>query len=138
MQAYLLFHLGDLIKLFSDSRLEKLFDDIADYFSSFTSFEVYNPDQKSFLCISCWKGLYQCLEEASLDSLEYIPNMEKCMEVLFTLLPAPQSVSVVGVNQKDFAQEWSNAVRCLGTARRGWLLDFLQVRLFLCLWFLFL
>ncbi|XP_044502428.1 protein RST1 isoform X3 [Mangifera indica] len=127
LQAYLLFHLGDLIKLFSDSRLEKLFDDIADYFSSFTSFEVYNPDQKSFLRISCWKGLYQCLEEASLDSLEYIPNMEKCMEVLFTLLPAPQSVSVVGVNQKDFAQEWSNAVRCLGTARRGWLLDFLQV-----------
>ncbi|XP_031286525.1 protein RST1-like isoform X1 [Pistacia vera] len=127
LQAFLLFHLADLIKLFSDSRIEKLFDDVADYFSSFTSYQAYNPDKKSFLCISCWKGLYQCLEEASLESLEYISNMEKCMEVLFTLLPPPQSVATIGVNQKDFVQEWSKAVRCLGKARQGWLLDFLQV-----------
>lgn len=135
LQAFLLFHLADLIKLFSDSRLEKLFDDVADYFSSFTSYQAYNPDQKSFLRISCWKGLYQCLEEASLESLEYTSNMEKCMEALFTLLPAPQSVANIGVNQKDFVQEWSKAVRCLGKARQGWLLDFLQVGLFLYLWF---
>lgn len=128
LQASLLFHLADLIKLFSGSRLDKLFDDMANYLSSVTS---YNPDQKMFLRISCWNGLHRCLEEASLDSLEYIPSLEKCMEILFSLLPASQYVAIIGVNQKNLVEEWSAAVRCLGKARQGWLLDFLQVWLFL-------
>ncbi|GAY46821.1 protein RST1 [Citrus sinensis] len=127
LQATLLFHLADLIKLFSGSRLEKLFDDMADYLFSVTSYQVYNPDQKSFLRVSFWNGLHHCLEEASLDSLEHIPNMERCMEVLFALLPALQYAAIIGVNQKNLVEEWSAAVRCLGKARREWVLDFLQV-----------
>lgn len=127
LQATLLFHLADLIKLFSGSRLEKLFDDMADYLFSVTSYQVYNPDQKSFLRVSFWNGLHRCLEEASLDSLEHIPNMERCMEVLFALLPALQYAAIIGVNQKNLVEEWSVAVRCLGKARREWVFDFLQV-----------
>lgn len=118
LQTCLLIHLADLIKVFSGSRIEKLLNDITHYLSSVTS----------ILRISCWKGLYQCLDEASLDSVDYIYHIEKCMEVLFSLLPM-QSVYVMEVDQLSFVEEWSEAIKCLGKARRGWLLDFLQVYL---------
>ncbi|KAE8021495.1 hypothetical protein FH972_007379 [Carpinus fangiana] len=115
LQSYLLVHLADLIKVFSGSRLEKLFNDITLYLSSVTS----------MLRISCWKGLCQCLDEA-LDSVDYTSHIERCMEVLFSLLPALGSATVIEVDQLG-SVEWSEAVRCLGKAQRGWLLDFLQV-----------
>ncbi|XP_021298973.1 protein RST1 isoform X2 [Herrania umbratica] len=126
LQSCLLSHLGDLVKLFSGSRLEKLLADVSNYLSSVTSDQVHDLEQKSSLQICCWKGLYQCLDEASLDSLEYIKNIERCMEVLFSLLPTPQSAAVMEVDQLN-SIEWSEAVRCLAKARHGWLLDFLQV-----------
>ncbi|XVE84015.1 hypothetical protein DITRI_Ditri16bG0134800 [Diplodiscus trichospermus] len=126
LQSCLLSHLADLIKLFSGSRLEKLLDDVSNYLSSVTSDQVHNLEQKRSLRISCWKGLYQCLDEASLDSVEYIKNIERCMEVLFSLLPAPQSPASMEVNHLN-SVEWFEAVRCLAKARQGWLLDFLQV-----------
>ncbi|CAN1347176.1 Protein RST1 [Linum perenne] len=45
-------------------------------------------DQKSFLRVSCWKGICDCLDEASLDSMQCISSIERCMEVLFALLPS--------------------------------------------------
>jgi hypothetical protein len=117
LQSYLLVHLADLIKVFSGSRLEKLFNDITLYLSSVTS----------MLRISCWKGLCQCLDEA-LDSVDYTSHIERCMEVLFSLLPVLGSATVIEVDQLS-SVEWSEAVRCLGKAERGWLLDFLQVYL---------
>lgn len=112
LQSRLLSHLADLVKLFSASRLEKLLDDVADYLSS---------KLQSSLRISCWKGLSQCLDGASLDSLDYIKNAEKCMEVLFSLLPTPQS------DNRLNSEEWSEAVSCLAKARQSWLLHFLQL-----------
>ncbi|XP_022750556.1 protein RST1 isoform X8 [Durio zibethinus] len=126
LQSCLLSHLADLIKLFSGSRLEKLLDDVSNYLSSVTSDQVHDSEQKSSLRISCWKGLYQCLDEASLDTVEYIKNIERCMEMLFSLLPTPQSPAFMEVNQLN-SVEWSEAVRCLAKGRQGWLLDFLQV-----------
>lgn len=126
LQSCLLNHLADLIKLFSGSRLEKLLDDVSNYFSSLTTDQVLKSEERSSLRSSCWKGLNQCLDEASLDSLEYIKNIERCMEVLFSLLPLPQAPVIVQVNQLD-SVEWSEAVRCLAKARPGWLLDFLHV-----------
>ncbi|GAV70241.1 DUF3730 domain-containing protein [Cephalotus follicularis] len=123
LQACLLSHLADLMKLFSGSRLEKLLDDMANYLCAITSDQAYNSEMKSLLRISCWNGLYKSLDEASVDSLEYISNVERCMEVLFSLLP----VSVKGVDQLNLGEELSEAVKCLGKARRGWLLDTLQV-----------
>ncbi|KAK4603584.1 hypothetical protein RGQ29_012198 [Quercus rubra] len=116
LQTCLLIHLADLIKVFSGSRIEKLLNDITYYLSSVTS----------ILQISCWKGLYQCLDEASLDSVDYIFHIEKCMEVLFSLLPM-QSASIMEVDQPSSVEEWSEAIKCLGKARRVWLLDILQV-----------
>lgn len=130
LQSCVLDHLGDLIKVFSSSRLEKLFDDLCNYFSSATSHQSYDTDEMSLLRISCWKGLYKCLDEASLDSLEYISHIEKCMEVLFSLLPARKLTPVVGVGQLNSLEEWSEAVTCLGKARKRWLLDFLQVSVY--------
>lgn len=119
LQSYLLVHLADLVKVFSGSRLEKLFNDITLYLSSVTS----------MLRISCWKGLYQCLDEASLDSVDYTSHIERCMKVLFSLLPVLGSTTIIEVDQLSSVEEWSEAVRCLGKAQRGWLLDFLQVYL---------
>lgn len=125
LQSCVLNHLADLIKVFSSSRIEKLFDDLCSYFSSATSRQSYDTDETKLLRISCWKGLYKCLDEASLDSLEYISHIEKCMEVLFSLLPAMQLATVV--DQLNYLKEWSEAVTCLGKARKHWLVDFLQV-----------
>lgn len=125
LQAFLLLHLQELVKLFSGSRLEKLLEDVSSFLSLISSQQ--DPHRKSFLRMSCWKGVYLCLEEGSLDSLGYIQNMEKCMEVLFTLLPALKFSTTTENNQRNTVEEWSNAVACLGKARQDWLLNFLQV-----------
>ncbi|VVA17769.1 PREDICTED: RST1 [Prunus dulcis] len=127
LQSCLLDHLVDLIKVFSGSRLEKVFDDVRSYFSSVTSYQSLGTDETSLLRISCWKGFYQCLDEASLDSLEYICQIEKGMEVLFSLMPAMQLPAIGGGGQLRTVEEWSEAVRCFRKARKSWLLDFLQV-----------
>lgn len=129
LQSYLLSHLGDLIKIFSGSKLEKLFDDITTYLSS-SSYQAYKPGQQSLLRVSCWKGLGNCLDEVSVDSLEYMPNVEKCMEALFSFLPALESGAILEADQVDSKEELSEAVNCLAKARRGWLLDLLQVNKF--------
>ena len=132
LQSHLFSHLGDLIKIFSGSKVEKLFHDITIYLSSsVSSYQVYNPSQQNLLRVSCWKGLGNCLDEVSVDSPEYMPNIEKCMEVLFSLLPALRPGGILGADQVDSKEEWFEAVNCLAKARRGWLLDLLQViRLF--------
>ncbi|PON84247.1 Armadillo-type fold containing protein [Trema orientale] len=127
LQSHLLIHLADLIKVFSGSRLEKLFDDVTMYLSSISSNNVYNTDQKSIVRNSYWKGLSQCLDEASIDSLEYVSHIEKSMEMLFSLLPPLQSDVIIEVGQVNYKEEWSEAVRCLAKARRSWILNFLEV-----------
>ncbi|MCL7043378.1 hypothetical protein MKW94_013584 [Papaver nudicaule] len=122
LQICLLCHLAELIKIFAGSRLEKLFDDLADYFSSVASFPpTYNPHQKSLLRVSFWKGLYVCLNEASNDSPEYVANLERCMALLFGMLP------VLHFSQVNSIKEWSEAVRCLGKTRQSWLMNTLEV-----------
>ncbi|XP_024029477.1 protein RST1 isoform X2 [Morus notabilis] len=93
----------------------------------FTSYQAYDPNQKSMLRKSCWKGLFQCFDEASIDSLEYASHIEKSMEMLFSLLPALQSDFTTGTSQVNYKEEWSDAVRCLAKARRSWLMNFLEV-----------
>ncbi|KAG7985679.1 hypothetical protein I3843_03G038900 [Carya illinoinensis] len=117
LRSCLLIHLADLIKVFSGSRIEKLFNDLT----------YYLPSVTSMLRCSCWKGLYQCLDEASLDSVDYISHIETCMEVLFAQLPVLGAAAIIEVDQLSSVEEWSEAIRCLGKARRVWLLTFLQV-----------
>ncbi|KAI8028996.1 Protein RST1 [Camellia lanceoleosa] len=125
LQSWFLSHLADLIKIFSGSRLEKLFDDVANFLSSLLSGEVCTIEQKSLLRVSCWNGLYPCME-TSLDTREYVSNMENCMEVLFSSLPVLHSDAIPGIQQVH-SVEWSAAVRCLVKARQGWLFTLLQV-----------
>ncbi|KAF8037585.1 hypothetical protein BT93_B0463 [Corymbia citriodora subsp. variegata] len=129
LQCCLLFHLVDLVKVFSSSRREKLLSDIADFLLSLTSNQVYNLDQKILLRISCWKGLRQCLDEALLDSEEYLLGIERCMVVLFSLLPSYHPTSIAEADHVNFTEEWSEAVRCFEKAPRDWLLKFLQLDL---------
>ncbi|KAG6720020.1 hypothetical protein I3842_03G037400 [Carya illinoinensis] len=117
LRSCLLIHLADLIKVFSGSRIEKLFNDLT----------YYLPSVTSMLRCSCWKGLYQCLDEASLDSVDYISHIETCMEVLFAQLPVLGAAAIIEVDQLSSVEEWSEAIRCIGKARRVWLLTFLQV-----------
>ncbi|CAA7046600.1 unnamed protein product [Microthlaspi erraticum] len=125
LQSCLLCHLGDLIRIFSGSRMDKLFDDISCFVISLSSDQVYGCDQKSSLRVSCWKGLSQCLEETSVESSNYITKIEKCIELLFAILPvASQSPKAAETGP---AKEWSEALRCLQKSRRDWLYKFLQV-----------
>ncbi|CAL0332493.1 unnamed protein product [Lupinus luteus] len=123
LQSCLLIHLADLAKVYSSSRLEKLFGDVTNHLSSFTSYD----ESKSLLCISCWKGLYECLHEVSVDTSDHISHVERCMQALFTLLPVTQSSGVVVSGDVSSVEEWSEALKCLGKARQSWLLDFLKV-----------
>lgn len=127
LQSCLLIHLADLVKLFSGSRLEKLFGDVTNHLSSFTSYEDSGTYQKSLLRISCWKGLHECLDEVSVDTSGHISLVERCIQVLFTLLPLMQSSGSVVSGDVSSVEEWSEAVRCLGKAPQSWLLDFLKV-----------
>ncbi|OIW08937.1 hypothetical protein TanjilG_05913 [Lupinus angustifolius] len=123
LQSCLLIHLADLAKVYSSSRLEKLFGDVTNHLSSFTSYD----ELKSLLCISCWKGLYECLHEVSVDTSDHIAHVERCMQALFTLLPVMQSSDVVVSGDVSSIEEWSEAIKCLGKAPQSWLLDFLKV-----------
>ncbi|GMH24227.1 hypothetical protein Nepgr_026070 [Nepenthes gracilis] len=129
LQCCVLHHLSDLIRIFASSRLEKLFNDISVYFASpISAYQTYNLCRKSSLRISCWKGICQCLGDDSLStSSEYISSMEKCMEVLFSLLPEYRTVAMSGQNKVLCTEEWNEATRCLAKARRGLLSDLLQV-----------
>lgn len=127
LQSCLLSHLADMMKIFSGSRVEKLFSDMLNhFFSPASSYHSYNPEQKSVLQISFWKGLRQALDEAATGFPEYVASMEKCMEELFLLLPAFLHVDD-GVEQAKFESEWCEVVRCLEKAPKDWLMDFLQV-----------
>lgn len=127
LQCCLLNHLADLVKVFSSSRLEKLFGDVGYHLSSLNSCEEYETYEKCLLRLSCWKGLYECLYEVSVDKSGHISHVERCMEVLFTLLPVVKSSVSVVSGDTSSVEEWSEAVRCLGKAPQGWLLDFLKV-----------
>ncbi|XP_056169713.1 protein RST1 isoform X2 [Syzygium oleosum] len=129
LQCCLLFRLADLVKAFSSSRREKLLSDIADFLLSLASNQVYNLDQIILLRISCWKGLRQCLDEALLDSEEYLLGIERCMVVLFSLLPSYHPTGITEAEHVNSIEEWSEAVRCFEKAPRDWLLNFLQVDL---------
>ncbi|RDX62949.1 Protein RST1, partial [Mucuna pruriens] len=127
LQSCLLNHLADLVKVYSNSRLEKLFGDVSNHLSSLTSYIESSTYHKSLLCISCWKGLSECLDEVSVDTSGHISHIERCMEVLFTLLPVVQSSGSVVSGDVSSVEEWSEAVRCLRKAPQSWLLDFLKV-----------
>ncbi|XP_020082801.1 protein RST1-like [Ananas comosus] len=123
LQSVVLENLSDLLKLFSGSRLEKLYEDLFEYFSSSTSsYLVYEPEQRSTLRMSIWKGLRKCLTEDFKGS-DGFGNMERCMECLLSLLPISMSDS----RQDGVEEEWSCAINCLGAAPHNWLVDKLQV-----------
>ncbi|XP_022852857.1 protein RST1-like [Olea europaea var. sylvestris] len=127
LQSTMLLHVADLIKIFSSSRLGKLFDDLAAFLPWFASSDQYNQEQKISLRVSCWKGLHLCLNESFLETQDYTPNLENCMEVLFTLLPWSYSADTAGSCKWNSDTEWIEAIRCLRKARQGWLLNLLLI-----------
>ncbi|CAI9111482.1 OLC1v1011710C1 [Oldenlandia corymbosa var. corymbosa] len=122
LQSCFLLHLADLIKIFSGSRLEKLFEDIINFMLWVISSQKYSQEEKSFLRTSCWKGLSFCLGGDSLHVQECVAYMEKCMKVLFDLLPAIDIMEPCS----EISEEFSEAVSCLGKSNQRWLLDLLQ------------
>jgi len=127
LQSTLLYHLSDLLKIFSGSRLDKLSEDLVAYLgSSVCPYLSYDLDQRILLRVSFWKGLRQCLNGTLKESM-YTSKVEKCMECLFC------NLSVLTCDARSEAQvaggieEWSEAIRCLSRAPQGWLMDMLQV-----------
>lgn len=124
LQLCILSHLPNTLKIFSESRLEKLLDDVTNFVQSpFSSDQTYNPEQKSLLRKSFWKGIRICFEEASLDSEKLTVDFENCMEVLFSLLPDGSRLMSRTYEQ----DEWFEAVKCLGKARGECLSQCLQI-----------
>ncbi|XP_019227085.1 PREDICTED: protein RST1 isoform X2 [Nicotiana attenuata] len=124
LQFFLLSHLADLVKIFSGSRVVKLFEDVANLLSTSICSESCDSLEKSSFRISCWRGLKLCLDESSHHTQEYKSSMEKCMELLFTSLP---SAHTEGLCQGKILEEWCEAIRCLEKAQQEWLLDLLKV-----------
>nr|GME01697.1 protein RST1 isoform X2 [Ipomoea batatas] len=102
LQSCILVHLADLTKIFSSSRLVKLFNDVACFLSWLVSSGLYSPQS-------------------------YTSEIENCMKVLFDLLPQFPSAGSRELYQANIIEEWSEAVRCLGKSEQGWLLDLLQI-----------
>ncbi|XP_056699417.1 protein RST1 isoform X3 [Spinacia oleracea] len=126
-QSCLLFRLLDLTRIFSSSRTKLLLEDIYEFLSSpVSSYQNYNIQQKRFLQLSCWKGLSNCLNEASLDTSEYLSGMERCMEILFGLLPA-QPTAAFSKQELMLSLEWNESIVCLGNSKRVWLMDLLRI-----------
>lgn len=126
LKSCLLFHLADLVKVFSGSRIKKLLKDIDDFFSTFAKHEDHINQQQS-LRISCWKGIFQCLQESFMDFLAYESCIKGCMEVLVSLLPSFESEVITEIDWASSENEWSEALRCLAKTPLDWLLKFLQV-----------
>ncbi|WOL02957.1 protein RST1 isoform X1 [Canna indica] len=124
MQKFLLEHLSNICKIFSGQRLEKLFVDLAEYFSDpSSSYLAYGAEKKILLRVAFWKGLHQCFRDDSKE-LIMISNAEKCLASLLSLLPIS---GCSGFSEEGTIGEWSVAIQCLSEAPKDWLLDLLQV-----------
>uniref|UniRef100_A0A0A9DER8 Uncharacterized protein n=1 Tax=Arundo donax TaxID=35708 RepID=A0A0A9DER8_ARUDO len=111
------------MKLFSDSRLEKLFEDLTEYlYSSTLSYLNYSSEQRSVIRMSFWEGIYKCLVEVVSEESGGFSFIKKCIECLLPLL------TLCNDGQPQFMDEWSAAVKCLTNAQKSWLSDILQIR----------
>lgn len=115
LQALLLENLSHLLRLFSGSRLEKLFADLLQFFSL---------ESISVLRRSLWKGLCNCFRENS-DKIKgsSFLHLGKCMECLISHLPGFSGESLTN----KFEHEWAVAIKCLSLAPQNWLIDLLKV-----------
>ncbi|KAF3786721.1 RST1 protein [Nymphaea thermarum] len=129
LQCILLAHLMDMIKIFSSSRMHKLWHDMIEYFTSSVSpYLVYHIHQKSILRMSFWKGLNECFT-ATIDDLSHSSvNLENIMHLLFGLLPEIPYGKVPELVSYAFDQEWSEAIKCLAKAHKGQTMALLQLK----------
>ncbi|KAJ1282422.1 hypothetical protein BS78_03G050600 [Paspalum vaginatum] len=123
VQSILLQHLSHLMKLFSDSRLDKLHEDLTEYlYSSTSSYLNYSSEQRSMIRMSFWEGICMCLVEVVSEESGGFSFIKKCIECLLPLL------TLRGDGQPEFMKEWRAAIMCLTSAQKSWLGDMLQVR----------
>ncbi|GLJ05985.1 hypothetical protein SUGI_0029950 [Cryptomeria japonica] len=136
LQCVLLLHMVDMIRIFSQTRMQKFFSGIMDFFGRQLNFEVIDHDTeinsrlKTSLKITFWKSLHKCLTDLSLPSLEiYSQSIKNCMQSLFQLLPSlPSNFSEMrNTILLNAEEEWSQAIKCLMDAPKEWLLDILQI-----------
>lgn len=121
-QSILLQHLSQLMKLFSDSRLDKLYGDLTEYLYSCTSSYLnYSCEEKSMIRMSFWEGICKCLVEGASEESGDLSFIKKCIECLLPLMILHND------GQPKFMDEWSAAITCLTIAQRSWLGDMLQV-----------
>lgn len=122
VQSVLLQYLSHLMKLFSDSRSKKLYEDLTVYFCSLSSSYLdYSSEQRSMLRMSFWKGICKCLVEVVSEESDSFSYVKKCIECLLPLL------NLCSDGQLEFMNEWSAAIKCLIVAPKSWLGDMLQV-----------
>lgn len=122
VQSVLLQYLSHLMKLFSDSRSKKLYDDLAVYFCSHSSSYLdYSSEQRSMLRMSFWKGICKCLVEVVSEETDSFSYVKKCIECLLPLL------NLCNDGQPELVDEWSAAIKCLIVAQKSWPGDMLQV-----------
>ncbi|KAJ1684988.1 hypothetical protein LUZ63_016378 [Rhynchospora breviuscula] len=115
LQALLLENLSTLLRLFSGSRLEKLFGDLMQFFSL---------ESSSILRRSLWKGLRNYFGENSTKvEGSFLMHLGKCMECLLSHLPGFNGESQITV----FEHELSDAIKCLSLTPQSWLIDLLKV-----------
>ncbi|KAH9602275.1 hypothetical protein KSS87_015436 [Heliosperma pusillum] len=126
MQSCLVFHLPDLMRIFSSSRNQMLLEDMHEFLSSPIYSDQQNTRQKRFLQLAFWKALAKCVNKPSEDTSEYLCGMEKCVDILFKLLPAsPRATSP----KKELMPclLWHESMACLSNTRQACLMSLLQL-----------
>ncbi|KAJ3694479.1 hypothetical protein LUZ60_009959 [Juncus effusus] len=116
LQLFLLESMSQLLRLFSESRLEKLCVDLVQFFS-------LERNENSILRRSLWKGLCGSLRE---NYDEIVSHLEKLMEFMLIQLP-----NLNGDYLRDeFSEnenEWFDVIECLDLASKTWLLNYLKI-----------
>ncbi|XP_074292978.1 protein RST1-like isoform X1 [Silene latifolia] len=126
MQSCLVFHLPDLLRIFSSSRNQMLLEDMHEFLSSPIYSDQQNTRQKRFLQLAFWKALAKCVNKPSEDTFEYLYGMEKCVEVLFKLLPASPCATSLKKEQMPCLL-WHESMACLSNTRQACLMSLLQL-----------
>uniref|UniRef100_J3KWR7 DUF3730 domain-containing protein n=2 Tax=Oryza brachyantha TaxID=4533 RepID=J3KWR7_ORYBR len=124
LQSIFLQYLSHLMKLFSHSRLDKLYEDLIEYlYSPTSSYLDYSSEQRSMLRTSFWTGIRNCLVEDVSEMSSGFSCIKKCIESLSPLLSLHKD------GHPEFIEEWSAAIKCLTVAQKILFGDMLKVEI---------
>ncbi|XP_024518081.1 protein RST1 [Selaginella moellendorffii] len=118
LRTVVLSRLGDLHKIFSLARMEKLLVDVIQVLGKLQT------DARECR-VECWKGLAKFW---ATDTRDLLVHIESCMRQLISMSPARFIDHNDTEETERDTMEWSVALECLKHARTSWLLDVFKIQ----------